>query len=157
MFLMLERYCQIRAFLSFLDHIEVEELLLSNNDFESVEIFVKRLSYLDLIAAELQSESTYLAEARTLFDGIIQKDLFVYDCLSATASIIENSTFEAAIVTVMRGTETGLRSAKLKSNLHLRTKSVTLSELALSEELSCAYLLFIRSKESSDSKVKYLD
>lgn len=66
------------------------------------------------MVVEIQSETTFLSITRILSDGVVQNYLFVHTRLSATVSINEKASFEAASMTVMCGTGTKTQSAKLK-------------------------------------------
>lgn len=127
-FQMLQRYCQLRPFLPFIDNFKAEELLPIDTENDSLDVFMERSSDFDSIAVELQSETGLTAEARILFDAVLQKYPFVEKRLSACVSIIKKSLFEAAVVTVYCGDESELCCAELKLVQVIRMKAVTESE-----------------------------
>lgn len=106
------------------------------------------------VVVEQVPETTSSVKDRILVDCVIQKYPFVHACLSASASIIENPTFEAAIMTVMCVNEIELQPDELNSIWHIRTESITEFKLSMSERLSFTQSFSKRSKTNSNSMYK---
>lgn len=70
---MLKKYCKLREILQNIDQSKVQELLFSQEDNTEADTILRRVTDLNSVTLKLQSESTTLIDAGTLFYGDIAK------------------------------------------------------------------------------------
>lgn len=85
--------------------MEVRDHFLTIGENKEVRELLFRLTALGLDTTELLDEATSLLDARSLFNGIIQKYPRLHSHLHAGASIIENPALEMAICKIEDGKE----------------------------------------------------
>jgi len=158
-FEMMQRYCNIRHHLPEIDHPEVQELLLSEEENSDTDALLKRLTDLNSVTVELQSDCTTLEDCRVLFDGVLEKYPLMKDRLGDKTSMVLNPHFEEAIRKIQRGEESELKGVQQRATLHLRKKrDVGVTPKKVSTPMSFAKLLLKKSKNRTDgSESKYVD
>lgn len=90
---MVRRYVEILEYIRQVNHQDVKQLLLTEDENKEVSELLRRLSAMDSVTIELQSDSTTLLDARNLFVGLIQKYPRFSTRLSACFKIVENESF----------------------------------------------------------------
>ena len=101
---------------------------------------LRRLSALNSITIEIQSDSTSLVDARYLFDGQINKYPSLKNRLSSNADIVENETFECAVAKIQDGKEESLSLSEQRAVRHLlKNESVSRNEVDTSRKSSLTF------------------
>lgn len=85
--------------------IEVREMILSETYFDEIDDLLRRFSDLDSITKQLQDVSTTICQAGTLFHGMMKRFPRLQSCLSANATVVENSTCKNTVVKFHIGRE----------------------------------------------------
>lgn len=76
---------------------------------------LRRLSDLNSIAKQLQDDSSTLFQSVKLFNGLIKRFLRMVFCLSDDAAVVEEPTFESAIVKVQNLHEKSLTGTQSRA------------------------------------------
>lgn len=154
---MLRRYRELKEFLPKLDDVELESILLSEEEDILVDHLCTKLRDLDSVTKELQRSNISLAEARVLFDGVIEKYPNSKRRLGPDSNIIENKRFESAIVKIQQNREEELTLAEKRAVAHLKKEEGQSSSEVPQESLSFAQRLLkkrrVDNQKSSDGYV----
>ena len=155
---MIRRYDEIRDHLPALNLPEINELLLDEDDELMVATLLKKLRGLDSGTKQLQSENVTIAEARGLFDAVMEKHPSTSSRLRPDADIVSDTAFESAIIKIQGGNENKLRVSEKKAVSHLLKQRSAEETGSSTATLSFAeqVLKRMRTEKISESS-KYID
>lgn len=119
-FHMLKRYLVLKEFIVQLDDAEIIDLLPDGEEHARIETICNKMSDLDSITLQLQDDHTTISDARDMFDAIMHRHGCTKHRLAQNAPIVENVTFESALIKVQRGEENKLSTQEKKAISHLR-------------------------------------
>lgn len=84
---------QLREFIFQISLTELSQLLLTEVEDEAVDAQLKKFRDFDFVIKALQDESVTLAEARALYEEVIQRFTSSAERLRTKAAIVENKAF----------------------------------------------------------------
>eukprot|EP00171_Calliarthron_tuberculosum_P004916 IDg4916t1 len=109
---MLQRYIELRPFLSDIDLVSVDNKMPSARENRKIEDVLKVLGDLNSVSLCLQKESTSLADVRALFDTVIDDFPELEIRLGKNAEIVGCKEFESAVVLIQQGRQGSLSCAQ---------------------------------------------
>lgn len=116
---MLKRCIELRDFLCKLDDDDLEKLIPTVSQYRKIEKLSEKFSDLDSVTTVLQKESISLADARSLFETVLEEYPNMADRLSSTAKIIHDPTFESAICKILNKEFDRMSESERNSVRHL--------------------------------------
>lgn len=118
---MLQSYCELRSFLSHVKEEELKDLQLDPVDDIEVVVLLAGLADLQFVTLVLQSNTSILADPRTLFDGMQERYEGHKSYLDSREDIVENLLFKQATVNIQRVYGKSLNTARQRAVCHLCT------------------------------------
>lgn len=112
---------------------EMEELVLSAHDIRRLAALKKTLNDFQSVMGRLQRSDLTIAQARRLFDGLIEKYPVLGGHIGPDADIIHSSAFENGLVNLMNGGVLTLEETEAVRSLLLPVS------LAISDSLSILF------------------
>ena len=158
-FVMLQRYLDIKEFITQLDIPGIETLMLSPAEDKKIENLCVKLSELDSVTKALQSNTIPFYKVHILFDSIIQEYPELSEKLSPEARIVLNLEFESALVKLQSGRSDDLSTCeKFAARILLKPES---GEVEVESDndtgLSFADRVLQKARLDSLNKCKYID
>ena len=155
---MLHRYSEIREFLPLLEINEIDEGLLSIRENRDADSLIEELKDCETVTKALQSDSTTMADVRTLFDAISKEYPATEKRLLADATIVSNKTFESAVVKIQQGNLDLLSHGEICAVDNLKKESDEETDEVSDPDIGFAERALKRQKlKAQNSNLKYLD
>jgi hypothetical protein len=103
---------------------EIEEAMLSHYEDRAVDQLLRRLSEFEIASKELQSAELNLAQARFIFDRLLQypENGILSSKLSLDSNLTKDKNFELGVIKILE--QRTLTTQELKDVRHLKTNTV---------------------------------
>lgn len=115
----LNRFLELKEVLRAVEHKEVNELMLADEEIVAVGQLCQRLQRLDFVTVKLQDDTTNWYRARVIFNGFIKACPNQKWRISSKANLTENVKFKNALVKIQSNCDFALRKAEERFVKHL--------------------------------------
>jgi len=146
---MIHCYLRIRSYIEQIDDDVLLDYLPSLSQYKSLEQLMIQLKEFESVTKALQCDELDIAEARALFDGIIEKYPSTKKYLSSDSKIIHSPNFENGIVKILNSEIKGLTSVEAKS-VRIFLKATGQEEPEQKEQLSFAKEILEKKEEEGN-------